>query len=194
MSRQRRGGGGAGATANSVVTLRESKQAQILLVQHGYCKYFCECSAAAFACITETQTKSSRHRLVGWGGRGVRGTHRADCGKGVCRRWERRVVQAQQDDGGINKDASHCGDVAQLGAGKFNCSVERRQAHKKEENKRERESRERCDVKLRVQPVGTASWRAWMDGCTYLSLRKCKLKARNAMASAMPTLDSVAMV
>lgn len=106
------------------------------------------------------------------------------------------MVQAQQDDGGINKDASHCGDVAQLGAGKFNCSVERRQAHKKEKSERERgrERRERCDVKLRVQPVGTASCRAWMDGCTYLSLRKCKLKARNAMASAMPTLDRVAMV
>lgn len=49
------------------------------------------------------------------------------------------MVQAQQDDGGINKDASHCGDVAQLGAGKFNCSVERRQAHKKEKSERERE-------------------------------------------------------
>lgn len=61
-------------------------------------------------------------------------THRADRGKGVCRRGQRRVVQAQQDDGGINKDASHCGDVAQLGAGKFNCSVEReeRQANKRE--------------------------------------------------------------
>lgn len=53
------------------------------------------------------------------------------------------MVQAQQDDGGINKDASHCGDVAQLGAGKFNCSVERRQAHKKEKNKKEGEREER---------------------------------------------------
>lgn len=106
------------------------------------------------------------------------------------------MVQAQQDDGGINKDASHSSDVAQLGAGKFNCSVERRQAHKNEKNERERE-RKRDGMLSQVkrvhcnQPVGIASS---SRGCTYLSLRKCKLKARNAMASAMPTLDSVAMV
>lgn len=55
-------------------------------------------------------------------------THRANSGKGIFRRWQRRVVEAQKDDGGINEDATHCGDVAQLRAGKFNCSVEKKRS------------------------------------------------------------------
>lgn len=140
-------------------------------------------SVFAFACITETQTKSSSSVSVagsaGWRrrwGRRLGVTHRADRGKGVCRRGQRRVVQAQQDDGGINKDASHCGDVAQLGAGKFNCSVEReeRQANKREMAKSE--SRVRCQVESALQAAAGTGLTATPTSVYLLELAKVQIE------------------
>lgn len=89
------------------------------------------------------------------------------------------MVQAQQDDGGINKDASHCGDVAQLGAGKFNCSVERRDKQTRarwRERVKESESRVRCQVESALQAAAGTGLTASPSSVDLLELAKVQIE------------------